>query len=300
MTYQTKLGLGAAALAFVAVAGCGAPAPADPEILFPDMADPTPFTRAYSLAESPDGQLRIFAQEDRDETDLFMMRKGADGSWSAPEEIVLPHSRRLTAPVFAAAGDFLYYGSDEPIAELSGRSELNIWRVALTPDGFGEPEHLPGEINTGAIEKPAAMGPDGTLYLITDHPRSGTGGLDVMMARFDEAAGSWQVMQMPDGFNDPRADDHFALTPDGKRAFFYTHRGPKMGVVDIFTATLGADGQWSIPVNLGPPVNTDAIDFGAGVSADGKTLFFSRDGRLMAIPIDVALSGEGWQPESES
>lgn len=276
------------------LAACGAAAPAEPVAVLPDAPDPTPFTRAYSLTESPDGRLRVFAQEARDDTNLFLMRRLEEGGWSAPEELDFPHSSRITSPAFDPTGAYLYYASDEPIAELSGRAELNIWRVALTGDEFGVPEYLGGEINTGAIEKVGAIAPDGTLYFVTDHPRSGTGGLDIMRAVFDPALGLWQVSQMPEGFNDFRTDDQFALTPDGMRAFFYSHRSPKMGVVDIWTSVRTEDDDWSLPVNLGAPVNSAEIDFGPGVSADGRTLFFSREGRLMEVPMAAALKGEGW------
>ncbi len=284
----------------LALAACGSPAPAEPVAILPDAPDPTPFTRAYTLVESPDASLRIFAREARDDTNLFLMRRQEDGSWSAPEEMDLPHIQRITSPAFDPAGAYLYYASDQPIESLSGRKELNIWRVPLTDDGFGEPEFLPDQINTGAVEKVGTIGPDGTLYFITDHPRGGSGGLDIMRAVYDEAVGLWQVSQMPAGFNDARADDHFALTPDGRRAFFYSHRSPKIGVVDIWTSTLEESGDWSVPVNLGPPVNTAGIDYGAGVSADGETLFFSREGRLMEIPLSVALAGEGWTSDEAS
>ena len=59
------------------------------------------------------------------------------------------------------------------------------------------------------------------------------------------------------------------------------------------TAERGADGTWQAPQNLGEPVNTSGIDFGAGLSGDGSILFFSRDGELMMISLDAALAGVG-------
>jgi hypothetical protein len=68
---------------------------------------------------------------------------------------------------------------------------------------------------------------------------------------------------------------------------------PKLGSVDIWTAERGADGTWQAPQNLGEPVNTPGIDFGAGMSGDGSILFFSRDGELMMISLNAALAGLG-------
>lgn len=287
------------------LSACGgqeAAAPVEPVAILPDAPEPTPFTRAYELAESPDGRIRIFAQEDRDDTNLFEMRLQEDGSWGAPQMLELPHVRRITSPAFDPRDGTLYYSSDEPVEGISGRVELNLWRVAQVGDSWGEPEPLTGDINSGAIEKSPALDRDGNLYFVTDHPRAGGGGLDIMRATYDAEAGGWRAQPMPEGFNSPRADDHVALTPDGNRMFFYSHRNPKMGFVDIWTATRGEDGEWSTPVNLGAPVNTPGIDFGAGMSRDGQTLFFSREGALMAIPMEAALAGEGWtgEPEDEA
>jgi hypothetical protein len=42
-------------------------------------------------------------------------------------------------------------------------------------------------------------------------------------------------------------------------------------------------------VNPGPPLNSEDSEFGPGLSGDGQTLFFSRDGVLMQIGLDEVL-----------
>lgn len=268
----------------------GAP-PAEPVPVLPDAEAPTPFTRAYGLTESNDGEVRVFAKEDRDLTELFEMRRQEDGSWSEPAALDFPHSKKLTNPSFSFADGMLYYVSDEEIFE-RGQRDANIWRVELTPEGWGEPEPLPASINTGADELNPAMDAQGRLYF-TSNGYDSIGGHDIFEAQFDEAAGDWTVSLMPDGVNDAKAEAHLAVTPDGERMFFYSHREPKLGVVDIWTTTRDESGTWQTPRNLGAPVNTPGIDFGPGVSSDGSTLFFSREGTLMMISMEAALSGEG-------
>jgi Tol biopolymer transport system component len=96
---------------------------------------------------------------------------------------------------------------------------------------------------------------------------------------------------MPAYVNDSRVDAHLAVTPDGSRLFFYSHRRPTHGSVDIWETESDGAGGWTEPRNLGAPVNTAQIEFGAGLSGDGKTLFFSRDGRLMQVSLSAALAG---------
>ncbi|MEQ9448535.1 MAG: hypothetical protein RLN70_06430, partial [Rhodospirillaceae bacterium] len=160
-----------------------------------------------------------------------------------------------------------------------------------------EPEPLPASINDGAEQLNPAMDREGRLYF-TSNGYDSIGGHDIFEARFDEAVGDWTVSSMPEGVNDARADAHLAVTPDGNRLFFYSHRTPKLGVVDIWTSERGSDGVWQVPQNLGEPVNTPGIDFGAGLSGDGSILFFSRDGELMMISLEAAL--EGLSPTDEA
>lgn len=276
------------------VSACSNPTERDLIASFPDMPAPTTFTRAYKMTESVDGHLRVYAQEDGDDTNLWLVRK-QDHGWSQPQKIDFPKNKTLTTPSFSPDGTYLYYASDAVIEEIPGRSVLNIWRVPVTDTGWGEPEVLPvGSINTGASELSPAVDLDGHLYFSTRHSRGGAGSHDVMEAM--PTSDGWDVRPMPHGFNDFRSDDHVAVTPDGQRIFFYSHRSPKYGAVDIWTSSRNDQGEWQTPENLGPIVNTSAIEFGAGVSPDGEIFYFSRDGVLMEVPLDLALSGIGKTP----
>ena len=265
--------------------------------IFPEADAPTAFTRAYSMTESRDGLIRGNAKEDGDYTRLWAVRKQEDGSWSEPQTLDFPSRITLTTPSFSAADGTLYYASDADILD-RGQRDLNIWRVEPTAKGWGEPECLPASINDGARNFNPAMDASGRLYFTPDGYDS-IGGHDIFEAALDAETGDWVVSMMPDGVNSPKAEGHLAVTPDGNRMFFYSHRAPKYGVVDIWTMTRGADGNWQTPNNLGEPVNTAGIDFGAGLSGDGSRLFFSREGELMIIDLEVALAGEGSVPDAQ-
>ncbi len=267
------------------IAACSR-SPAEPQVIFPDMPEPDTFTRAYTLAESPDGTIRMFAKENGDLTELFESVKGSDGKWSEPVKIdYLPHSIKLSGPAFHPVDGTLYYASDEPIEVHQGRRESNIWSARRENGKWVDPELLPLEINTGANENSPTLDGQGRLYFSTNHSRAGGGGLDIMQAEFDAEANKWVVEPMPAGINDFRADDHLAVTRDGQTLFFYSHRSPKFGVVDIWRTQRDASGVWQTPERLAEPVNSESIDFGAGISADGETFFFSRDGVLMSYPM---------------
>lgn len=277
------------------LAGCS-PAvevPVEPTPIFPEMEKPGQFNRMYTFTQSADGNIRVWTQEQGDATNLYEMRKTSNG-WSEVKQITeFPNQGMLTEPSFSPHDGHLYYASNAVLPDRGRGSDPNIWRVMPTADGWGEPEPLSPSINTGARELGPVMDNKGRLYFTSDHSR-GQGGHDIYEARFNDVTQDWDVLSMPDGFNTLRADAQIGITPDGNRMFFYTYRNPKLGFVDIWTATRDADGQWQPPVNLGEPVNTTAADLGPSVSLDGKTFYFSRDGQLMQMPLADALRGEGW------
>jgi len=51
------------------------------------------------------------------------------------------------------------------------------------------------------------------------------------------------------------------------------------GVEDIYVTTKGADGKWTAPKNMGGTINTQFQELSPSLSADGKTLYFSSNGR---------------------
>lgn len=263
----------------------------EPQQIFPEESVPDAFSRAYSMTESPDGLIRVFAKERRNETLLYEMRKQKNGTWSEPVELQVPRQFFSSGPSFSPADGFLYFATDETLPARGTGKDLNIWRIEPQAEGWGEPEPLSEAINTGARETTPAMDANGVLYFSTDHPRAGGGGLDIMQAIWDDDLKDWQVMQMPPEINSPRADTHLAVTADGNRLFFYSHREPKFGFVDIWMSQRDAQGVWQAPVNLGAKVNTPGIDFGPGLSGDNKTFFFSRDGLLMEMSLEEALDG---------
>lgn len=69
-----------------------------------------------------------------------------------------------------------------------------------------------------------------------------------------------------------------SLTPDGKVIYFASDRQGGKGGLDIWKIEMKADGKWSLPVNLGPEINTKDNEDAPFIHPDQKTLFFTSDG----------------------
>jgi Tol biopolymer transport system component len=70
-------------------------------------------------------------------------------------------------------------------------------------------------------------------------------------------------------------DDDFCVSACGRFLFFGSTRAGGYGNYDLWVATRATlDSDWGIPVNLGPTVNSSALDTDPSISTDGLSLFF--------------------------
>ena len=129
---------------------------------------------------SPDGrELMFFRAPPTFDRYRLRMSRCENGQWSEASEPAFsgPDAALETDPAYSPDGRWLYYASDRANA-----GDLDIWRVARGSDGqWGEPERLPGPVNspqTELLPRPLA---DGRL-LFGSHRPGGIGGRDLYIA----------------------------------------------------------------------------------------------------------------------
>ncbi len=91
---------------------------------------------------------------------------------------------------------------------------------------------------------------------------------------------TWQTpVKLPRPINSRHTETHASLTADGNRIFFASDRPGGYGGLDIWTSVKLSNGNWSKAENLGDAVNSAGDEDSPNISSDGKTLYFSSDGR---------------------
>ena len=96
---------------------------------------------------------------------------------------------------------------------------------------------------------------------------------------FNQGSNSWTK---PEKIGDPISThlDEFGpfITADNKTMFFASNRGGGYGSSDIYRTSRLDDTwlNWSQPVNIGPPVNTDEFDAYFSMDASGNDVFTTR------------------------
>ena len=81
-----------------------------------------------------------------------------------------------------------------------------------------------------------------------------------------------------------------SLSSDGRTLYFASNRVGGLGGIDIWKSTKDGKGNWGVPENLGPRINTDGNEKSPFFHSDGQTLYFSSTGHLGYGGYDIYLS----------
>jgi TolB protein len=256
----------AAGLGCVLIAGCGGASPpasanrgeAGPARAF-EVTSPAELVREVSseysevrLAVSPDGNTMLWGSKDRPggpgSYDLWMITRTGE-NWSAPAPVGFNTADKDYDPAYSPDGRHVYFFSNRP----GGAGGEDIYRVAVTPDGFGAAEHLGTEVNSAGNEwAPVAMR-DGSLLLSSDG-RGGAGRQDLFIAAA-RGDGFAAAVPVPGAIN--TAADEFDATElaDGSLVFSRSTDLAKDPVLLVF-AQRGPNG-FDAGTTLPTTVNVD-------------------------------------------
>jgi outer membrane protein OmpA-like peptidoglycan-associated protein len=90
--------------------------------------------------------------------------------------------------------------------------------------------------------------------------------------------------------NSPYWESQPSISADGKTLFFISNRPGGSGRLDIWISEVGPDGRWQEPYNAGDVINTSGDEVTPFIHFDGKTLYFSSDGRPNMGGFDIYMA----------
>ncbi len=145
----------------------------------------------------------------------------------------------------------------------------------LTGDEWSVPERLGENINTKYRETHASMSADGKyLYFTSDRP-GGYGGLDIYISE-KQKNGTWgKAVNLGSTINTELDEEGPFIHHDGVSLYFSSKGHETMGGFDIFLSKKNEFGTWTMPKNLGYPINTVDDDVFITLTPDGKRAYFS-------------------------
>lgn len=142
-------------------------------------------------------------------------------------------------------------------------------------------------LNTGQNEGAQTLSSDGSYMFFTacDRP-GGLGSCDIYFSAFSD--GRWsEPVNLRSPVNSPSWESQPSVSADGKALFFSSSRPGGFGGKDIWFSTLNEKNLWTKPVNCGNIINTEGDEMSPFIHFDGKTLYFSSDGRVGMGGFDI-------------
>ncbi len=135
-------------------------------------------------------------------------------------------------------------------------------------------------INTDDNEGAQTITADGKqLFFIGCNRKTGLGSCDIYRSlRNGKNWGNPENLGSP--VNSSKWESQPSISADGKTLYFVSNRSGGLGGMDIWVTQLAPNGEWTIPRNLGEPINTPFSEETPFIHPDGKTLYFTSNGHV--------------------
>jgi hypothetical protein len=235
--------------------------------------------------ESPDG-LELFIASNRaggvGGLDIWVARRARGSApWGTPENlgssINSPYNDFCPSPM---RGNRFFFVSDRPsvCGDEPGRGAdiyVSRWHPVR---GFGSPQNVGCQVNSGAVEASPYYLEDeaGRAWLYFSSNRPSTFGSNVSNLYVSPLGsdGTFGPAELVPNVNTMSDDARPNLRRDGLEMVFDSNRPGGLGGADVYMATRSSvDHAWSPPVNLGPAINSEANDTRPSLSWDARTLY---------------------------
>jgi Tol biopolymer transport system component len=212
----------------------------------------------------------------------FMVRE--NNIWKPPQRVPYVSPKNDCDPFFSHDGNRLYFISTR--TKKTGKNDWDIYYVNRTETGWSEPINLGPPINTDYDEYYVSLTMDGTLYFASDKP-GGYGSHDIYRSKLVD--GKYiEPENLGKSINTSRLEHDPFIGPDESYLVFTSvNRKEGFGSGDLYISFRRKDGTWTGARNLGKDFNGAGYDFCPMVSPDGKYFFFTKNGDIYWVRVEV-------------
>ncbi|MEJ7595530.1 MAG: hypothetical protein WKF77_28790 [Planctomycetaceae bacterium] len=160
----------------------------------------------------------------------------------------------------------------------AGSDKLQPRRIVWQPS-FELSSIVPPDRANASLIAPHFTDGGTTLYFTL---RSEGGQADIYRSRLTH--GEWETAEPVKSLNSESDDIGAVPSSDGRQLFLYSNRPGGIGGFDLYVSQWHG-GDWTLPANVGMPVNSAAAEYDPAISHDGRSLYFaSNRDRAAATP----------------
>lgn len=237
---------------------------------------------------SPDGTILYFCRRnypenfngESDRQDIWSSKRLESGEWSQPENLGEPlNNKGVNAIVsITSSSDTGYFVNSY---QKMPKNATNVLAKAYKTDGgWSEPESITIErFSNRSVYADFYYSDQANVLLLAIEKvddKELVGDQDLYVS-FPTTSGKWgEPVNLGNVVNTNRADYAPFLGADGKSLFFVSEGHTGEGGSDIFYAKRLDDSwtQWSVPENLGQPINSKAEESYFSITSDFEEIYF--------------------------
>lgn len=162
------------------------------------------------------------------------------------------------------------------------RDPGDIWISSWMGDHWSAPVHGGRVVNDRGYNGVAGFTPDGSqLYLLSHYSTRDDVAKTQGIAVSKNNGSGWS---RPENIKIPYFQNKSStvggyLSPNGNYFIYSAETYGSYGVEDIYVSIKNTNGEWSAPKNLGSAINGQFQELCPSISSDGRTLYFSTNGR---------------------
>lgn len=194
-------------------------------------------------------------------------------------------------PLITPDENLLYFtsrreGSTGNLKDAYGNYYEDVYVSQKNSNGkWSTPKNIGPPINTNTHDACVALSFDGNqmiVYRTSEDQLSG----DLYLTHTDYEGWSAPIKLGPQ-FNTPSIETSACFSTDTSVIYFSSNKPGGLGGKDIYRVKKLPNGKWSLPMNLGPTINTDKDDDSPFLHPDGITLYFSSKGHNTMGDYDI-------------
>ncbi len=176
------------------------------------------------------------------------------------------------AQMISQDGEWLVFAASNRKDSWGG---FDLYISFLTPKGWSEAMNLGGQINSDQWDSQPCLSPDKRDLYFSSRRFGGLGGSDIYVSHL-LPNGQWTTPEnLGPGINTTGDDQSPFIHADNQTLFFSSNGRIGYGGTDLYYATKGPKGDWSVPENLGYPINTIDDEGTLFIAADAKTAYYA-------------------------
>lgn len=194
--------------------------------------------------------------------------------WSVPQNPGAPLNNKYQNACIGLSPD----GQELLVYDSKQGNQGDIYISERYENRWRKPKSISKLINSSYHETSASLTYDKKMiYFSSNNPKlkGFKGGQDIFFCQKNAKGKLSEPSSVGGTINTPYDEVDVFLHPDGRTIFFSSNGHNTMGGFDIFRSELQNDGTWSVPENLGYPINTPLDDRFFVLAGSGKHGYYS-------------------------